>query len=171
METESKADAIRSKSRYHDIFTVFLGFLAALLLATIKLHISEPAVDYPFYKGPLMFPMIALGIMTISSVPALVRLIRPAPDASWRLDNMGPPMKPAACLVLLILFFLLGPVTIGIEASVLFFLIISYYLQGYRQIKVLFLLPVLYTTMIVVLFKYILQIWFPEPAMMSILGG
>ena len=84
---------------------------------------------------------------------------------------MGPPIKPAVCLVLLILFFLFGSVVIGVEASVLMFLIISYYLQGYREIKIIFLIPIIYTTVIVVLFKHILQIWFPEPAIMSLLGG
>jgi hypothetical protein len=145
--------------------------LAIILLATVKLHISEPAVDYPFYKGPLIFPVIALGIMAASSFSAFYRLIKPAPDSSWQLDNMGPPIKPAVSLILLILFFLFGPVVIGVEASVLMFLIISYYLQGYRQIKIIFLIPIIYTTVIVVLFKYILQIWFPEPAIMSLLGG
>ena len=69
MSTEKKKGKPDPKSRVHDLFTVILGGGAAVLLATLKLHIDTTAVPYPFYKGPILFPLIVLSIMVLSCLP------------------------------------------------------------------------------------------------------
>jgi hypothetical protein len=152
------------------LFAAILGFFAALLLSTFKMHIDTTAVPYPFYKGPTIFPLMVLSLMVLSSLPAAYRLIRPASDASWWLDGRGWPRRPTLTLVLLILFFLFGITGIGLEASVLLFLISAYYLLGYRNTKINLLIPFIYTVVIVIIFKHILNIWFPQPLIFSLFG-
>ena len=158
------------KSPIHDLFSAILGGCAAFLLATLKIQIDTTAVPYPFYKGPIIFPFIVLSIMVLSSLPAVYRLVRRAANSSWYLDGKGGPSRPAITLVLLIVFFIFGLIAIGVEASVFLFLIISYYLLGYRSTKINLLLPLFYTAVIVLIFKYILSIWFPQPWIFGLFG-
>lgn len=108
--------------------------------------------------------------MFLSSLPAVYRLVKSTAISSWYLDGKGWPRRPAITTVLLISFFIFGIIAIGVEASVFLFLIISYYLLGYRSIKVNLLLPLLYTAVIVLIFKYILTIWFPRPWIFNLFG-
>jgi hypothetical protein len=171
MSGQERNESEALKSRYHDLFSVILGAFAAMLLLTLRIQIDTTAVPYPFYKGPKIFPLIVLSLMVVSSIPSLLRLIRPAPNSGWWLDGRGWPHRPVSTLVLLVLFFLLGISGIGVEASVLFFLISAYYILGYRELKINLLLPVVYTMVIVIIFKYLLHIWFPEPLIFSLFGG
>ena len=158
-------------SRLHDLLTTAMGVFAAILLATLNLNISEPAADYPFYKGPKLFPILALSVMALSALPSLFRLIRPPDRASWRLDGYGLPYKPAIVTLMLVVFFQFGLDLIGLEASVFLFMILSFWFLGYRRLGVGLLYPLIYTAIIMVLFKYVLDIWFAEPLVMELVGG
>jgi hypothetical protein len=161
---------LNQKSSIHDLFSAILGGGAAFLLATLKMQIDTTAVPYPFYKGPTIFPFIVLSIMVLSSIPAVCRLVRPEANSSWYVDGKGWPHRPVITLVLLISFFIFGIIAIGVESSVFLFLIISYYIVGFRSAKINLLLPLLYTAAVVLIFKYILHIWFPEPWIFSLFG-
>jgi hypothetical protein len=163
-------NGLNPKSLFHDLFSAILGGGAAFLLVTLKMQIDTTAVPYPFYKGPTIFPFLVLSIIVLSSLPAVYRLGRPKADSSWYLDGKGWPRRPMISLVLLISFFIFGIIAIGVEASVFLFLIISYYLLGYRSAKINLLLPFLYTAVVVLIFKYILHIWFPQPWIFSLFG-
>jgi hypothetical protein len=56
------------------------------------------------YKGPLIFPLLALALMILASLPAAWRLITPQEGASWQLDDAGMPLKTIVVLGFLILF-------------------------------------------------------------------
>jgi len=159
------------KSRVHDLFTVILGGGAAVLLVTLKLHIDTTAVPYPFYKGPILFPLIVLSIMVLSCLPSFFRLIKRTSDSDWTLDGEGLPYRPVVILVFLISFFIFGIALIGVEASSFLFLLISCYFLGYRKLKIFILVPLIYTFLIVVIFKYILDIWFPQPWLFELIWG
>lgn len=170
MGTEGNNKIPDSKSRYHDLVAAILGSISIILLVTLKMHIGQPAANYPFYKGPTIFPLIVLSIMAISSLPAIYRLIRPNIDSSWNLDNMGWPQKPVITLIILVVFFIFGIIGIGVEVSVFLYLLISYFMLGYRNYRVSLLLPLVYTAILILIFKYFLRIWFPEPLILGFLG-
>ena len=157
------------KSLVHDLFTMILGGGAAVLLATLRLHIDTTAVPYPFYKGPVLFPLIVLSTMVLACLPAFFRLIKRAPGGDLYLDGEGVPYRPAVILVFLISFFIFGIAFIGVETSSFLFLLISSYCLGYRGIKSIILLPLFYTALIVIIFKYIFDIWFPQPWLLGLI--
>ena len=157
-------------SRIHDLLSTILGAFAGMLLVTLKLHIDEPATDYPFYKGPKIFPIIVLAVMVISALPSLYRLIKTFGRGSWWLDGYGGPIKPAVVTLMLALFFLIGINWTGVEVSVLAFMILSLLVLGYRRARIIFIYPLCYTMIIVVLFKCVLKIWFPEPLVFGLFG-
>jgi len=165
-------ERINHNSALHDLFMAILGCFAFLMLILTPYLIGEPAANYPFYKGPEIFPIIILSIMTISSLPAFYRLIiLKEKEKRWYLDGKGFPILPLKILLTLILIFLIGFIYIGLELSCFLFFITAMYLIGCRLWWKLILYPTIYTTFILVLFKYMLDIYFPEPLIFSLWGG
>lgn len=155
----------------HDLLSIILGVFAAFLLLTLRWQIVEPAVNYPFYKGPYIFPIIVLAVMVIASLPSLYHLIRTVGRANWRLDGYGWPIKPAIVTCMLVLFFLFGISWIGLEISVFGFMFLSLLLLGYRRGLFIIFYPLLYTVIMVFIFRYLLKIWFPEPSILNFFGS
>ena len=148
-------------SRIHDLFSAFLGAFAALTLITSPWNVDTEGPD-PFYKGPLIFPILVLSMMTLASLPAWARLLSPPADSSWRLDGEGFPQKTLVVLGLLIaLLFGLG--LIGLEVSSWLFLSITLYYLGHRSVLKLVVLPLVMTGLIVLVFKYFLGVFFATP--------
>lgn len=155
------------KGRVHDLFMSIIGIFAALLLFNLKNVIDTKGVAYPFYKGPEIFPIFVLSIMFIFSFPAIRRLLFPPRDESWHLDGKGIPCKPMMIFPLLAGFFLVGFIYIGLELSVFFFLFTALYILKQRSLFKLLVIPAIYTIVIVYLFKYALNIYFPTPIMFN----
>jgi len=160
---QQKIKHTNSKSRVHDLFMSIIGIFAALLLFNLKNVVDTKGATYPFYKGPTIFPILVLSIMFIFSLPAIRRLLFPPPDSSWYLDGKGTPYKPMMIFPLLAGFFLVGFIYIGLELSVFFFLFIALYILKQRSLFKLLVIPAIYTIVIVYLFKYALNIYFPSP--------
>lgn len=152
-------------SRTHDLFAAFLGAFAAIVLLSARWQVDTSGPD-PFYKGPLIFPLLALSLMILASLPAVWRLIKPSPDASWRLDGDGIPQKPIIVSVFLIVF-LFGLVFLGLELSSWGFLVIALYYLGHRTPQTLILVPLIITGLIVLIFKHVLGVFFPSPLVMD----
>jgi hypothetical protein len=151
----------KKHSRVNDLFSAFLGAFAAFALITSPWNVDTEGPD-PFYKGPLIFPIIVLSMMIMASLPAWVRLISPPADSSWRLDGKGFPKKTLVVLALLIAL-LAGLSLIGLELSSWLFLSITIYYLGHRGALKLILLPLVMTGLIVLIFKYFLGVFFPTP--------
>ena len=169
--TESKKEQLKSNSRLHDALISLLGLFAGYLILTFKTHVAEPAISYPFYKGPAIFPISVLWIMFLSALPSFYRLFRPSEGFSWYVDGKGVPYKPCVFIFLLIVFYLYGIFWIGLEISILAFISIAVFLLGFRNWKINILFPVIYTLVLVLVFKKALEIWFPEPMLWSLIGG
>lgn len=152
-------------SRTHDLFGAGLGLLALIVLISIPWNVDASGPD-PFYKGPLIFPIIVLTIMMAASVPAFARLFRPIAGAIWTLDGQGWPIKTAVVLMMLIAA-LAGIIVIGMEASSLLFLLIALRYLGQTGWLRGLVIPVLVAGTIVIVFKYFLGVFFPEPLMMQ----
>jgi len=166
-----KFEGADPNSNLHDLLSVLLGFFGFILLVTLDWHIQPPAVDYPFYKGPKIFPLLVLCVMVLSALPSLYRLLRSFRQRRWRLDGYGPPAKPVAVTIFLVLFFLFGIAWVGIELSAFAFMSLSFLVVGYRRLTVTVLYPLLYTAFIVFVFKQILKVWFPDPLILSLFGS
>ena len=151
-------------SRTHDLLGSVLG-IGALVLLILSPWLVDTTGPDPFYKGPLLFPLITLCLILAGAVPSLVRLFRPG-EAGWYLDGLGRPvraLKVLACLVL----FLAGLMLFGLELSTLAFLAVSLKLVGQDSRVKVVLVPLLVTVLLTVIFKQFLGVWFPEPLVMS----
>lgn len=158
-----------SDSRLHDLFGVFLGAGAAGTLLASPWLVDTSGPD-PFYKGPLIYPLMVLSLVILASLPSAGRLARPPQGASWRLDGEGFPFKPLGIFFLL-LGFMAGLILFGLRVSCLLFLGSSLYSLGHRRVSVLVLLPVIVTGLVFLVFKYFLDIYFPPPLLMEWLEG
>jgi hypothetical protein len=155
----------KNQSRFHDLFAAGLGAFAAVCLITSPWNVDTEGPD-PFYKGPLIFPIMVLSMMIIASLPACKRLFSPAFGSSWQLDGEGYPKKTLGVLGLLIAM-LVGLNLIGLEVSALAFLGSSLYLLGHRGPVKLIVLPLVMTGLIVLIFKYFLDVFFPTPLLVE----
>ena len=160
---------IKNQSRVHDLFAAVLGAFAAVCLITSPWNVDTEGPD-PFYKGPLIFPIMVLSMMILASLPACKRLFSPADGNSWQLDGDGYPKKTLFVLGLLIAM-LVGLNLIGLEVSAFAFLSISLYLLGHRGPLKLIVLPLVMTGLIVLIFKHFLDVFFPTPLIAEWLWG
>ena len=151
----------KTHSRTHDLFSAFLGAFAAFTLITSPWNVDTEGPD-PFYKGPLIFPVMVLFMMILASLPAWVRLVSPPTDSSWRLDGQGFPKKTLVVLGLLVAT-LVGLNLIGLEISAWLFLSMGLYYLGHRGILKLMVLPLVITGLIFLVFKHFLGVFFPTP--------
>jgi hypothetical protein len=146
-----------------------LGGFAAAVLITSPVNVDTEGPD-PFYKGPLIFPVMVLTMMVIASLPAVKRLLWPPSASRWYLDGEGWPKKTAVVLVLLILM-LAGLPLVGLECCTWLFLTASLYYLGHCGIVRLAILPVVMTVLIVLVFKHFLGVFFPTPLVAEWLWG
>jgi len=158
----------KQTSRIHDLFSAFLGAFAAFALITSPWNVDTEGPD-PFYKGPLIFPIMVLSMMILASLPACFRLLSSPADSYRRLDEEGWPQKTLVVLGLLIAL-LAGLKLIGLEISCWLFLTISLYYLGHREVFKLIVLPLLMTGLIAVVFKHFLGVFFPTPLIVEWLG-
>jgi len=150
-----------NQSRVHDLLSASLGAFAAFCLITSPWNVDTEGPD-PFYKGPLIFPIMVLSMMILAALPACRRLFSPADGSSWRLDGGGYPRKTLMVLGLLIAM-LAGLNLIGLEVCALAFLSVSLYILGHRGPFKLIVLPLVMTGLIVLIFKHFLGVFFPTP--------
>ncbi len=158
-----------SHSRLHDLFGAFLGAVAAGILLSTPWQVDTTGPD-PFYKGPLIYPLLVLSLMILASLPSAWRLCRPPRKAPWALDGRGFPLKPSVVFIFLI-GFLAGLLTIGLRASCLLFLGCSLYYLGHRRPIVIGLVSVMVTGLVYMVFKFFLDIYFPTPLLVEWLEG
>lgn len=152
---------INEKSSLHDVCTAFIGIFAALMLIASRwvVDTTDPA---PFYKGPLIFPVIILCTMIIFSVPSIIKILFRKDKLEYTLDQEGVPGKAIVIFVFLIIF-VFGIVGIGLELSTFIFTSFSLYFLGLRSLKTTFLLPLVTVFVLWFLFKFMLDVWFPTP--------
>ncbi len=163
------SEKIENQSRVHDLFSAFLGAFAAFCLITSPWNVDSEGPD-PFYKGPLIFPIMILSMMIFASLPACKRLFFPTEGSTWHLDGEGYHQKTLVVLVLLIAMLVCFNV-IGLEVSALIFLSVSLYTLGHRSPLKLVVLPIVMTGLIVLIFKHFLGVFFPTPLITDWLGG
>ena len=155
-----------AESRVHDLLGTLLGLFALGLLVTSPWHVDRSGPD-PFYKGPLIFPLMVLSLMTAASLPSMWRLLS-SRGGSWHLDGEGLPLRSLRVLALLILF-LGGLVYLGREISTWGFLFAALWTVEQRSAWKLLGIPTLVTLCLYLVFKVFLDVWFPEPVLLEAL--
>ena len=155
----------KTSSRVHDLFGAVLGGFALIMLVVSPWQIDTSG-PYPFYKGPLIFPLMVCCLMLAGSLPSLWRLFRPGLNTAWYLDGKGKPVKNILILGLLILY-LAGIMTLGLEFSTWLFLMISLKLVKQDSVLKLTCIPLGVTLILYLVFKVFLDVWFPEPLIMG----
>ncbi len=153
--------AVNEKSRLHDICTAAIGLFAAVMLIASPWVVDSTGPE-PFYKGPLIFPLITLISMLVFSIPSILKIILKKDTADYTLDQEGFPKKAIIILVFLVLF-VFGIVGIGLELSVFIFTSASLYFLGFRAKKIIIFLPVITAFLLWFLFKFLLEVWFQTP--------
>ncbi len=156
-------------SRIHDLLGAGLGLAALGLLLSSPWQVDTAGPD-PFYKGPLIFPLLVLSLLLGASLPSMYRLCRPPAGASWRLDGQGFPAKGLPALGLLVLF-LAGLPTVGLEITTWLFLFCCMCLLGQRSLGKLIGLPTAVTVILSLVFKVFLDVWFPSPLLWEVVVG
>lgn len=154
-----------SSSRVHDLLGSLFGVFALSMLISAPLQVDTSGPD-PFYKGPLIFPLIVFCLIIAGSLPSIWRLIKPPLHASWYLDGHGKPFKNIIILGLLI-FYLAGLMVLGLEISTWAFLVIAMKLVKQDSVLKITLVPILVTLILFLIFKVFLDVWFPEPLIMG----
>ncbi len=152
---------VNEKSSLHDICTAAIGLFAAIMLIASP-WVVDSTGPVPFYKGPLIFPLITLTCMLVFSIPSLFKLFFKRDTADYTLDQEGFPKKAIIILTFLILF-ICGIMGIGLEFSVFIFISVSLYFLGFRTLKTVIFLPVITVFLIWFLFKFLLEVWFQTP--------
>ena len=154
-------DDHRSLSRVHDLFGALLGLFALVMLVTISWQIDTTGPD-PFYKGPLIFPLIVLFIILAGSLPSIWHMIKPVANASWYFDGEGIPYRTMVVGGLLALYPP-GLTYLGLEITTWLFLVLGLKIVKQDSYVKLIIIPAAITAIIYLVFKFFLDIWFPTP--------
>ncbi len=152
----------------HDMLGAALGGFCALMLALCPWQIDFD-VPYPFYKGPLLMPLIALSLGVLASIPSWIRFAGNF-SAAVRQEKFSLPPKT----VLLFFCALLYPGAIlfaGLEPATLVILALLLAVNGIRNRYVLLGVPVAVTFIFWLVFRCLLDVFFPEPILIHLLMG
>ncbi|MBR3880954.1 MAG: tripartite tricarboxylate transporter TctB family protein [Mailhella sp.] len=158
----------KTRSRAHDLLGAVLGTFCTVMLVLAPWQIDLD-VSYPFYKGPFIMPILALSIGVIASLPSWYRLLFKGKGRSWELDGAGAPRKPFLMLVTA-LFYPIGIFVIGLEIATFLILAVELYITGQRNRKILFFIPLLLSGIFWLVFRRMLDVYFPEPLLFYVLG-
>lgn len=152
-----------------DLLAAALGLAAAALLVASPWLVDRSGPE-PFYKGPLIFPLIALAIMLAGALPAIVRVGAARLRGGRRRRAWSPPW-PAIRLFLLMCVFPWALAAIGLEAATLVFVFLGLQLVGWRRPLAAGGIALALTLVLHLAFRTVLDVWFPEPLAWSLLAG
>jgi hypothetical protein len=154
-----------SNSRTHDAVAAGIGAIALALLIGAPWLVDTAGPD-PFYKGPLIFPLIALALTVLGALPAAGRLMTNRSGASWFVDGHGVPWTAIGVFVLMCLF----PVAIrfaGLGAAAFIFVFAGLMVSGYRRPVRAVTIAALVAACLHLAFITFLDIWFPTPLLVE----
>ncbi|MBN7760489.1 tripartite tricarboxylate transporter TctB family protein [Nitratireductor aquibiodomus] len=164
---EESASAAEAPSG-HETLAAGIGLAATVLLILSPWLVDRSGPD-PFYKGPLIFPMIVLAGTALSAVPAILRLLRHRAGLPFHVDGNGFPGRAAALFVLMCLYPL-GISAIGLSAATFLAVLIGL-LMVYRRPWQSVAIAAIMTLTVHLAFKTFLDIWFPAPWLFEMIGA
>lgn len=155
-------------SRTSDVVAAAVGLAAAGLLVAAPALVDRSGPD-PFYKGPLIFPLIALAIAIAGALPSMIRLVT-AHGRSWHVDGRGVPGRAIALFALACLY---APAIAwaGLDAATLVFMLAGLLVTNPRRPLRAVATAIGTTIVLHLAFVTALDIWFPTPALWSAIAG
>ena len=162
------AEGRSGPSRTSDVVASVLGVAAAALLLAAPALVDRSGPD-PFYKGPLIFPLIALAITTAAALPAMVRVVT-ASGRSWFVDGHGVPL-PAIALFALACLYAPAIAWAGLDAATFVFMLAGLLLTDPRRPLRALVTATATAAILHLAFITLLDIWFPTPTLWSALAG
>ena len=152
----------------HDALALAIG-AGALVLLILSPWLVDTSGPDPFYKGPLIFPLIALAVTVCGALPAAWRHIRYRRPVSLRVDGSGFPARSALLFLMMCLF---PPAinAVGVEIAS-FILIFAGLLLVYRRPLPSIVVAIGLTVAIHLAFRTFLDVWFPTPWLFEMIGG
>lgn len=157
------------RSRAHDALAAGIGLVAFVLLAGSPWLVDQDGPD-PFYKGPLIFPLIALALTVAGALPGAIRLVRERTRSTWHLDGHGVP-KRAVGLFVLMVFFPTAISLVGLAAAAFAFVVAGLTVVGVRKPVRALLIAAAVAAGLHLAFISFLDIWFPTPAVVEWVEG
>ncbi len=151
---------------HQDALGAFLGLFCAVMLAVSPWQIDLD-VPYPFYKGPLLMPLLVLSMGVLASLPSWRRLLLNGKKGSL---HVSVPRKALGMLAVAALYPL-GIKTVGLEAATIIVLGTELFLAGLRDIKIAALVTAGVTVLFWIVFRRLLDVYFPEPLLFSLMGA
>ncbi|WP_295813305.1 tripartite tricarboxylate transporter TctB family protein [uncultured Nitratireductor sp.] len=144
----------------HETLAAGVGLSAAVLFILSPWLVDRSGPD-PFYKGPLIFPMIVLAITALSAVPAVFRVLRLRAVRPFHIDGHGFPGR-AAFLFILMCLYPPAIAAIGLVAATFMAVLIGLLIVYRRSWQSLAVATVM-ALLVHLAFKTFLDIWFPAP--------
>lgn len=152
----------------HDALAAAIGGLALFLLAFSPWLVDRTGPE-PFYKGPLIFPMMVLAMIVAGAAPSIWRIAAKRPDRPLRVDGNGFPLR-GGLLFTLMCFYPPAIAAVGLEAATFLALLLGLLIAGRGPLQSLGVALSL-TALAWLAIKVFLDIWFPQPWLLSMIGG
>jgi len=151
--------------RSQDLLAALLGVAALGLAAGAPWLVDRSGPD-PFYKGPLIFPLIALLVMAAGALPALARL-----TAGGTRFGLGRLRRRTLALFALMCGFPPALAAVGVEAASFCFVLAGLWIAGYRRPGIALATAAGVTLALHLAFVRLLDIWFPTPLLLELIGS
>lgn len=165
------APAAGAEGGGQDLLAAAIGLAALALLIGSPWLVDRDGPD-PFYKGPLIFPVLVLALTVAAALPAQIRILRGGRRSlrdRLHLDGAGFPRQGAALFALMCLFPLaIGAVGLDIASALA--LLAGLKLTGRGWVQSVAVAAVL-TLVIHLAFVTALDIWFPQPWLFDMITG
>lgn len=151
----------------HDALAAAIGCVALFLFAFSPWLVDRSGPE-PFYKGPLIFPMMVLAMIVAGAIPSIWRIAATRPAGPLRVDGKGFPLRGAFLFATMCLY----PSTIaaiGLEAATFLALLLGMLIGGRSLLQSLGI-AVLLTALAWIAVRAFLDLWFPQPWLLSTIG-
>jgi hypothetical protein len=155
--------------RSQDAVASVIG-VAALGLLIGSPWLVDTAGPDPFYKGPLIYPMLVLGLTLAGALPAVWRLglallNGERPDLRLRMAARTALVFVALCGFPFAIAFA------GLQLATFSFALLGLWLAGFRRPLASLVIAAGLTLVVHLAFIEFLDIWFPAPDLFELLGG
>ncbi len=166
LNKQAKSDKLKIKP--HDTGLFLLG-LFCLLLIIFNDRLIVVKGDRHWSSGPLIFPLLTLGVCVLSSLPSAWRIISSHGFSPSAVLSFLKLKRSSAKMLLVLLAFLPCLLLIGVSPTVFILLGIGLFMYGHKKSALIISGTV--TLVVWFVFVFLLDIYFPPPLINSLLGG